>query len=65
MSNINQEWNQELNSFLSNPTINSKNQMRTQETNHSSKKSGRKNLLSVENKLDVVEKLIKFLSNEK
>ena len=65
MSNINQEWNQELNSFFNNPTINSKNQMRTQEINHSSKKAGRKNMLSVENKLDVVEKLIKFLSNEK
>ena len=64
MTRIKQDCTQQLNGFFNTTTTSINNQLRTPENNRTSNKSSRKKLHSIENKLDVVEKIIKFLSND-
>jgi hypothetical protein len=64
MSKNNSDRRQELNSFTNNPSPLGNSHQRSVDYGHQTSKTSRKIPQGFENKLEVVERLIKFLSAE-
>lgn len=62
MNKNNTDWRQEIKGFTNFPATVGNNQQRSNDFGHPTPKSTRNNPQSDENKLEVIERLIKFLS---